>query len=171
MEDKKKIESVDVDHLKVAGRPPSEGTGVKMEDDVLIIVTQLFCPNGHNLVDQEDKRFDGYGGIRLLVGDGQKEGVVVLSPFHGDRRKEGITFPEGTKLSLRCPVCGVELPSLASCTCEGHGELRKLYLTPELEDSHLVAVCDVWGCPRSRVIDENEILSEYVEGNITDLEE
>lgn len=164
----KELKNVDVERLKVAPRPPSEGTGVKVEDEVLIIVTQLFCPNGHNLVDQEDKRFDGYGGIRLLVSDGEREGIVVLSPFHGDRRKEGITFPEGTKLHLMCPVCRVELPVLANCTCSGHGELRKLYLTPKLEDSHLVAVCDVWGCPRSRVIDENEILSEYVEGNITD---
>lgn len=164
-------EHIDKERLRVAKTEASPEAGVRVEDEVVVIVTQLFCPNGHNLVDSEDKRFDGQGGIRLLVSDGTKEGEVILSPFHGDHRKEGITFEEGTRLSLKCPVCGVELPEFARCTCEGHGMLRKLYLTKDLDDSHVVALCDVWGCPRSRVIDENEILSEYLDGNILDKDE
>lgn len=155
--------------LKVRKREPTPHLGVQVVDearDVYVIVTRLYCPNGHNLVDQQGVRFDGYGGIRLLVGDGTTEGVVELSPFHGDSTKHGVQFPNGTRLSIRCPECKAELPTLARCSCAGKGELRKLFLTPDLEDANLVAVCDVWGCPLSRVIDGNEILSEFLEGRI-----
>jgi hypothetical protein len=165
----------DVDHegLRVhrSAVTSDESVTVEKERDVFVIVTKLFCPNGHNLVNTEGDRFDGFGGIELLVSDGKTEGVVELSPFHGDSSKHGPDFEEGVRLSVRCPKCHVELPTLARCTCGGHGMLRKLYLTPKLDDSSVVAVCDVWGCPRSRVIDENEILSEYLEGNILDPDE
>ncbi|MCD6499959.1 MAG: hypothetical protein J7M25_16820 [Deltaproteobacteria bacterium] len=159
-------EDIRKDALRVHSPEASHDAGVSVEDDVVVIVTKLFCPNGHNLVNQESHKFDGYGGIRLLVSDGKVEDVVELSPFHGDLTKYGPTFETGTKLSIRCPDCGVELPVLAKCGCEWHGDLRKLYLTESIDDAYLVTVCDVWGCPRSRVIDGNEILSEFLEGNI-----
>lgn len=152
--------------LTIHKKELSDQDAVKIEDDVFVIVTRLFCPNGHNLVDQENAKFDGYGGIRLLVGDGNKEGIVEVSPFHGDATKYGLDFPEGVRLTIKCPECKVDLPVLAKCSCEGHGMLRKIFLTPARQDSSIVAVCDVWGCPRSRVIDENDLLSEFLEGNI-----
>lgn len=157
------------ERVKVRKREPTPHLGVQVIDDapdVYVIVTQLYCPNGHNLVDQAGNRFDGFGGIQLLVDDGSIEGVVELSPFHGDSTKFGPQFARGTRLSIRCPECKAELPQLAKCSCAGEGKLRKLFLTPQLEDDNLVAVCDVWGCPLSRVIDGNEILSEILEGRI-----
>ena len=155
--------------LKIHKTDPKE-EAVRVEDDIFVIVTRLFCPNGHNLVDQEGDRFDGFGGIRLLVSDGETEGIVEVSPFHGDSTKYGPDFKEGVRLSIKCPHCKVELPTLARCSCEGHGMLRKMFLTPKKDDSNLVAVCDVWGCPRSRVIDGNDLLSGFLEGNILDPE-
>jgi len=36
----------------------------------------------------------------------------------------------------------------------------------EEQNVEIVAVCDVWGCPLSRVIDSYEMFSEFLEGNI-----
>ena len=164
-------QDVNHDGLRIHRTEPDTDEAVTVQDDIFVIVTKLFCPNGHNLVDEKGDRFDGYGGIRLLVSDGKTEGIVEVSPFHGDSTKYGPDFDKGVRLSIKCPQCKVELPTLARCTCSGHGMLRKLYLTPKLDDSSVVAVCDVWGCPRSRVIDGNDILSEYLEGNILEPEE
>ncbi len=157
---------IDKKGLTVHKKQPREEASIRVEDDIFVIVTQLFCPNGHNLVDGENKNFDGYGGIRLLLSDGKTEGIVEVSPFHGDSAKTGVEFEQGVRLSIKCPSCKVELPALARCSCSGHGMVRKMYLTPARTDSSIVAVCDVWGCPRSRVIDGNDLLSEFLQGRI-----
>lgn len=157
---------VDRKRLSIRKKRPSEGTGVRLEDQMYVVVTQLFCPNGHNLVGAGSHQFDGFAGIAIRVTDGKREGVVELSPIHGDASKIGLEFPKDTRLQLMCPTCGVVLPRFARCTCPAGGELRKLFLTTRLDDEHLVAVCDVWGCTRSRVIDGAEILSEWMAGRI-----
>jgi hypothetical protein len=154
------------EQLKIHRGEPSPETGLQLEDRVYLIVTRAFCPAGHNLVRSGGTLFDGYAGISLRVSDGVRKGIVELSPFHGDPTKAGITFAPGKKLSVCCPECGIDLPTLARCTCPGGGELRKIFLTPAAVDAHLIAICDVWGCPRSRTIDSYEIMSEFLEGNI-----
>jgi hypothetical protein len=160
-------EDVRKEQLKIHRDDASPETGIRLEEHVYLIVTRAFCPNGHNLVRGGGTLFDGYPGIHLRVGDGSADGIVELSPFHGDPSKVGASFAEGAKLSVRCPECDVELPTLARCSCQSGGELRKVFLTSPNEDAHLIALCDVWGCPRSRVIDSYEILSEFLEGKIT----
>ncbi|MDI7266573.1 MAG: hypothetical protein QME96_01090 [Myxococcota bacterium] len=157
---------VDGKRLRIRKAAASSGSGVRLLDRVLIIVTKAFCPAGHNLVGVGPARFDGFEGIGLWVADATREGLVELSPLHGDASKTGPEFPIGTRLSLRCPTCRADLPTLAGCTCSAGGELRKVFLTDRLDDAHIVALCDVWGCTRSRVIDGNEILSEWLAGNI-----
>jgi hypothetical protein len=151
-------------HLVLEGTPAHEG--------VQVVVTQVFCPNGHNLVGLSRETFDGHPGISLRIdaeGDvGARGGEVVLSPIHGDREKRGVSFLDGTKLAIRCPVCETRLPELTRCSCSERGRLLKLFLTPALSEAHLVAVCDIWGCPRSRVIDNFEMFSEFLAGNIGD---
>jgi hypothetical protein len=110
--------------------------------------------------------FEGFPGIALWVGDGKTQGLVELSPIHGDGSKAGPDFPRGAHLRLECPVCRSELPFLAHCSCSEGGSLRKLFLTPKLDDAYLVGLCDVWGCTRSRVVDGDEILSQWFAGNI-----
>lgn len=160
---------IDVDKLRLHKNQPSEETRIKMEahhPDVLVVITQAFCPNGHNLVGRSPETFDGFSGISLWVEAGDRAGEVVVSPIHGDPEKRGISFPDGTKLSLKCPECKVEFPELTRCRCAGDGRLRLIYLTPRCSESHIVAVCDIWGCPLSRVIDNNEMFSEFLDGNI-----
>jgi hypothetical protein len=102
---------------------------------------------------------------------GDDQGVVFLSPFHGDASKRGkLDWTDGTQLEVRCPECDVALPVLTKCKCEsmdGHrGELVKLYLTAGLNDSHMVVLCNVWGCRHSRTIDNWHIISEFLDGQI-----
>ncbi len=159
----------DINHedLVIHQTQPSTEASIMIKEDVYIIVTQAFCPNGHNLVGVGEHTFDGYPGICLWVGDGTTEGLVELSPFHGDHTKYGPTFAEGTKLHVQCPVCRAELETIGKCNCE-HGELRAIFLSPRRQTAHQIAVCDVWGCYHSRVIDNNEIFSEFVDSSWQD---
>lgn len=140
-------------------------------EPVTVVITQVFCKNGHNLVGRSPERFDGYPGISLWVEGGGNAGEVVVSPVHGDSRKRGMTFEPGIKLSIQCPECRAEFEELTRCRCSTLGQLRKLYLTPAPSDAHIIAVCDIWGCPLSRVIDSYEMFSEFLDGNIGDDEE
>lgn len=157
--------AVDKTRLKVpnGGPQPSPETGVTTVEDVMVVLTQAYCPQGHNLIDGSTVSFDGNPGISLLVSDGTLEDIVVSSPVHGDHRKaHSAAFKVGAKLAIRCPVCGVDLDVLFPCSC-GKGELVNLYLTPDRNEGQVAAVCNVWGCPRSRVIDKWQIISQFVE--------
>jgi hypothetical protein len=165
---------VDKGRLKIASVPPPESSIIRV-DDVFIVVTQAFCQNGHNLVEAGNEHFDDYPGIKLQLSDGAGVcGVVYLSPFHGDGSKKGKTdWPVGTKLQIRCPTCETQLPVLAKCHCDPAisktgGDLVKLFLSPALTDSHILALCNVWGCRKSRTIDNWHIISEYLSGQISD---
>ncbi|MBN2496600.1 MAG: hypothetical protein JXR96_18570 [Deltaproteobacteria bacterium] len=141
----------------------SPDSQIREVDEVVIQVTQAFCPNGHNLVCNFKLLFDGEPGISLWVSDGEREGEVVLSPFHGDHSRQGLSdFDPGSKLTISCPICRHQLPRLSKCSCE-RGELFTLYLTPTLDDSHVVALCDIWGCHRSKVFDQAQLLSAYMD--------
>jgi hypothetical protein len=152
--------------LRVAKQKPTPATRVR-KDDVMIVLTQAFCTTGHNLIRPGDK-FEGFDGMHLWVSDGKTEGLVIVSPIHGDSSKRGPTFRRGAKLEISCPVCRTPLPKLCRCSCGKGGSLRTIYLTPELSEAHQAAVCDIWGCPRSRVIDAHEILSELIEADLAD---
>lgn len=109
--------------------------------------------------------FEGHPGIRMLVSDGSSEEEVTLSPIHGDRRKAmSTTYRLGTRLDLSCPVCDAKLDVLFPCSC-GRGELMSLYLTDALSEGHVAAVCNVWGCPRSRLIDNWQVISQFVDAS------
>ena len=158
------INDIHREDLKIHQDQPSEEARIMITEDVYIIVTQAFCPNGHNLVGHGTHLFDGYGGICLWVEDEKTQGLVELSPFHGDHSKHGFVFENGAKVKVLCPVCKSEFDVIGKCTCE-HGELRAIYLSPKRQNAHLMAVCDVWGCYHSRVIDNNEIFSEFVDSS------
>lgn len=163
---------VDQDNVRIS-QVPDAGSPLKQLDDVIILVTQAFCPNGHNMVSDDNEQFDGYPGIRLLVKTDDRIGEVFLSPLHGDASKKGATDWEvGKTLEICCPVCEVPLPRVASCKCgpnrEAKGDLVKLFLSPSLKESNIMAVCNVWGCRRSRTVDNWNIISEYLDGEIED---
>ncbi len=143
---------------------PSKKTRIKEVDDVVIQVTQVFCPNGHNLVRNRRQLFDGSPGITLWISDGDTSGTVIISPYHGDPSRKGdVSFPDKTCVDVSCPVCKAQLPKLGPCSCDGDGELFMLYLTPELDDGQVVALCNVWGCHRSKVFDQAQLRSAYLQ--------
>jgi len=158
-------------HVKLHGDEPSAESKLVFEEhtnDVFVVVTQLYCHNGHNLVTSKEL-FQGYPGISLWLEGAGQEGEIAISPIHGDLSKRGMDFPEGTKLSIKCPTCREELPELTRCRCSENAMLRKAFLTPKLTEAHIIAVCDIWGCPLSRVIDSYEMFTEFLEGRIGDL--
>ena len=159
----------ELEQVKVHGAQPSEESHILVEDDepqIVVVLTQVFCHNGHDMVGRSEEKFDGHPGISFWVKQGDQAAEVVISPIHGDHEKRGPDFPKGAKLSLCCPECKEELPELTKCGCHDEGRLRKLFLTSKLNDAHMMAVCDIMGCPLSRVIDSYEMFSEYIDGNI-----
>jgi hypothetical protein len=158
------MKSVGKKHSIRVRRSASPESRVK-QDDVLVVLTQAFCPHGHNLI-RPGEQFQGFEGLHLWVSDGAQEGLVVVSPIHGDGSKKGLSFHPGAKLEISCPDCRTPLPHLCRCSSGDGGVLRTVYLTPDLSDAHQAAVCDIWGCPRSRVIDSNEILSEFIDAEL-----
>ncbi len=136
-------------------------------DGPTIVLSGAFCPVGHNLLASEaEPLFDGFPGIKVRITDKNtgKESDVILSPIHGDARKCVDQEPaDGTLLELSCPQCGTTLPRLAGCDCPEHGDLVVLYLSQKLDKGSYVAVCNVWGCPKSQIVEEFTLISEFSE--------
>ncbi|HJL20248.1 MAG TPA: hypothetical protein RMH99_31565 [Sandaracinaceae bacterium LLY-WYZ-13_1] len=154
---------VDEENLTVTGRHRhSQPPGVSVTDDVIIVLTQAFGPKGDNLVGISDVTFDGHPAVTVKVKAGEREGLVHLSPVHGDKRKEGFTDIEvGTKCELFCPVSGEPLPELGPVEDGSDAKYYALYLTPKLERGASVAVSDTWGHYHSRIVDEDEVISYW----------
>jgi hypothetical protein len=165
-------QDVEQHKVKISIIPPPEST-LKHVDDVFIVITEAYCPNGHNLITDDNEKFDEYPGIKLKIISKDKSGYLYISPFHGDASKKGdCNWNSGEKLEIRCPVCDVVLPTMARCHCttdnNQNGDLIKLHTSRALSDSHVLAFCNVWGCRRSRTIDNWNIISEYLDGQISD---
>lgn len=163
-------EHVDEKHLTVTGRHRhSQPPGVAVTDDVIIVVTQAFGPKGDNLVGISDVTFDEHPAVTIKVKAGDREGLVHLSPIHGDRRKGGMTDIEvGTKLELFCPVSGERLPEVGNVEDGSDAKYFALFLTPRLEKGASVAISDTWGHYHSRIVDDDELIS-YWTANHPDL--
>jgi hypothetical protein len=129
----------------------------------VIAVTQLYCPNGHNLVDESSgARFNGYAGISLMVEGAEISGKVVISPIHGDDTRFGAAdFEPGEITRITCPECGAELPALQPCGCQPDAQLVGLFLDQEMTDGNQVALCNAWGCLRSRITDRFQVISKF----------
>ena len=101
---------------------------------------------------------------RFLVEAGDREGLLHLSPIHGDDRKAGFTdIPKGTRCRLLCPVSREPLdrvPIDHELTDPGdQTDYFALYLTPQLSMGSIVAISDRWGHYHSRIVDNFELIS------------
>ena len=161
---------IDEEHLTVTGRHRhSQPPGVAITDDVIIVITQAFGPKGDNLVGISDVEFDGHPAVTLKIKAAGREGLVHLSPIHGDKRKEGMTDLEvGTKLEILCPVSNEPLAELGAVEDGTDAIYYALYLTPKLDRGQSVAISNVWGHYHSRIVDEDELIS-YWTANHPDL--
>ncbi|MEM7607304.1 MAG: hypothetical protein AAF411_18280 [Myxococcota bacterium] len=159
--------SIDDENLTVTGRHseiPKPNVQIdERGDGVIIVVTKAFGPGGDSLVGVGDVVFDDQPAISIGVRtpDG-REGLVHLSPFHGDARKEGFTdIAPGTKCELFCPVSKKPLTEVGQVEDGSGAAYHAIYLTEKLDEGAMVVVSDVWGHFHSRIIDDMELLSYW----------
>lgn len=158
---------IDRRNLRITGNHRAvSDAGIRVDDggvgDVVVIVTQAYGPAGDNLVGISDVEFDGHPAVTLKLRGGGREGLVHLSPIHGDSRKEGFTdVAPGTVCELFCPVSGAPLPRVGDVEDGGGAGYFALYLTPALSDGSMVMISDVWGHYHSRIVDDFELISAW----------
>ena len=155
---------IDQEHLTVTGahRSSNRPVHVEIHDDVEIVLTQAFGPRGDNLVGVSDVTFDGHPAVTLLVRANEKEGLVHLSPIHGDHRKMGfVDIPAGTRCALLCPISKEPLPYIGKVKEQSAAGYYALYLTKKLTQGSAVMVSDVWDDYHSRVVDNFELISTW----------
>ena len=150
-------------HLTVTGQHTQiDSSNVQVEDDAIIIVTQAFGPRGDSLVGVSDVTFDGHPAVSVGVRVGDREGLVHLSPIHGDARKAGFTDIEpGTRCELYCPVSGQLLDCIGETEDGSGARYYAMYLTSKLSRGAMVQISDVWGHYHSRIIDDMELISYW----------
>ncbi|OJH36517.1 hypothetical protein [Cystobacter ferrugineus] len=148
-----------------AERSPAESRSEPVSDSVTLVVTQAFGPGGDNLVGLSEARFNGHPAITVLVRTPEgREGLVHLSPIHGDTRRQGFTdIAPGTRCTLLCPVTRRPLEKLGAVN-DGSGAIHHaLYLTPRLSRGHAIALSDIWGHFSSRLVDDEAVISYWAQ--------
>ena len=156
-------EHVDEENLTVSGdtQRPRDSL-IPVADGVTIVVTRAYGPNGDNLVGISDVSFDGYPAVTLKVRADGREGLVHLSPVHGDRRKTGFTdIKPGTQCELYCPVSGKRLDYVGPVDDGSGANYYAIYLSERRTPDAMVAVSDVWDHYHSRIVDDSELISYW----------
>ena len=158
---------VDEENLKLHGDLLKEGgeqrdSLLPVAGGVTVVVTQAYGPTGASLVGISDVVFDGYPAVTIKVKAAGREGLVHLSPIHGDRRKAGFTDIEpGTRCGLFCPVSDKPLDKLGPVDDGSGADYYAIYLTQRLSKGACVMVTDVWGHYHSRIVDDNAVISHW----------
>jgi hypothetical protein len=162
------VDPVDRRNLRVTGKHRTvTGANVAVQNDavqndVVVIVTQAYGPRGDNLVGISDVQFDGHPAVTLKLRAGDREGLVHLSPIHGDSRKAGLVdIAPGTRCELICPVSNQPLDVVGEVEDGSGARYFAIYLTPQLSRGSMVMVSDVWGHYHSRIIDDFELISAW----------
>ncbi len=126
-----------------------------------LIVKQVFCPEGHNLI-TEEHLIDGHPGIELAFRrENGQEGMVVLSPKLGDRRAIFLkgTVEEGEVVKFLCPICERQLPILTTCEHCGEGSIYVLFLDENFSFNNAITFCSKRGCPNSTIRKADRIIT------------
>lgn len=161
------MDPVDRRNLRITGKHRTvTGSHVAVQQpvdsEVVVIVTQAYGPQGHNLVGISDAKFDGHAAVTVGIRAGEREGLVHLSPIHGDGRKQGLTdIPPGTRCELYCPVSNQPLDVVGEVEDGSGARYYAVYLTPQLSRGSMVMISDVWGHYHSRIIDDFELISAW----------
>ncbi|MCO4761510.1 MAG: hypothetical protein KC502_08410 [Myxococcales bacterium] len=157
------MSGVDRKNLTVTGRHAAlADPNFSVNEEAVIVVSQAFGPRGDNLVGISDATFDGYPAVTVGVRIGDREGLVHLSPIHGDTRKSGfVDIEPGTRCQLFCPVSGELLGKIGDVEDGSGAAYYALYLTDKLSAGEVVQISDVWGHYHSRIIDDMELISYW----------
>jgi hypothetical protein len=156
---------VDAQNLQLQSIPEQHDSLQPVADKVTLVVTQAFGPGGDSLIGLSDEKFNGYPSVTLLIRtpDG-REGLVHLSPIHGDKRKTGfIDIAPGTRCTLLCPVTKRPLDKLGPVDDGSGAEYYALYLTSKLSKGHAVAITDLWDHFHSRIVDDEAVISYWAQ--------
>jgi hypothetical protein len=156
---------VDTQNLKLQDIPEQHESLQPTADAVTLVVTQAFGPGGHNLAGFSEVTFNGYPAITLMLRTPEgREGLVHLSPIHGDKRKSGfIDIAPGTRCTLLCPVTKRPLDKMGPVDDGSGAEYYALYLTPKLSKGHAVAITDLWDHFHSRIVDDEALISYWAQ--------
>ena len=70
------------------------------------VVKECYCPNGHSIL-TDKANFQGEPGLTLKLKSKMSEGLLVISPFIGDRDRTFIDFEKkvGEVVEICCPTC------------------------------------------------------------------
>jgi hypothetical protein len=118
-----------------------------------------FCHNGHSLV-TEEVRIDSAPSIRLLVNNGDKEGIVYFSTVRGSKLiKSDIKFNSDDLFSIMCPECKEELDNIAPCPCSKGSKFVAVYVSRARSFNESVGVCNRHDCSRLYLSDTWKIIS------------
>lgn len=132
---------------------------LRVTDEVSIVVTQAFGPDGSSLILPDPVLFDGHPAVTLLVYAEGREELVHLSPIHGDRRKvgmEGLVF--GSPCRLFTPVTRQPLDMVSD---DLSGGFAAIYLTKRLAAGEAVLISPIWGRFASRILHDAELISAW----------
>ncbi len=158
------MDPVDRPNLTITGRHKAvTGQHLAVQGDVLVIVTQAFGTKGDNLVGiAEGIHFDGHPAVTIGLRTNGREGLVHLSPIHGDGRKwKPFDIEAGARCELFCPVSGEPLDVVGEVEDGSGARYFAIYLTPQLSRGSMVMVSDIWGHYHSRIIDDFELISAW----------
>ena len=120
------------------------------KEEKLLVFTECYCPNGHNLVTKNAK-FDEFHGIFLKISKGNKTGHIALSPVYGCKTTVtiGINLIQGNTYSLSCTVCDAALPVFSKCHCGG--DIFTLFLDKKAKFDWFVGACNRIGCENAYI--------------------
>jgi hypothetical protein len=126
--------------------------------ETILIVNELYCPEGHNLVSGRAV-FNGYPGILLKVRKEQTSGLVALSPIYGEKCRISIDIDlqSGEIYELYCPQCNVVLPAHSPCSCGAN--LVTLFLSPNKDFSDCIGICNRVDCTNSKIMESGKLIS------------
>jgi len=129
------------------------------EDKVRYVVTEAYCPNGCNIIDNEHK-INGVAGLRIKFKRPGMEGEFVLSAIEGDFDKIILSgkLEEWLKDELYCPHCGVMFKKLVNCNCKPDADMVVIGLTPKLDFNNAISFCNVTGCANGTSIKSGDVL-------------
>lgn len=121
-----------------------------------IIATELYCPNGHNLVSSRAK-FGKENGVLVSVEQNGEKGLLAISTVcnHAFHITLDINLTESTPVKICCPECGVELPIHSQCHCGG--EIITFFRTKECDYAEALGICNVVGCSNAHIIENGEL--------------
>jgi hypothetical protein len=136
-----------------------ESTQRTDEQEVRYAVTEAYCPNGCNIIDEEHK-INGFPGLRAKYKRQGMEGELILSAIQGDFEKIILSgkLEDGVKDELYCPHCGVMFRKLVNCSCKSDADMVVIGLTPKLDYNNAISFCNVTGCRNGTTINSGDII-------------